>query len=196
MLKSRSCLPPGFAMTKMKRPVERLISRGSKPYRRIEISSTSTRGKGVCCPAIFVMRRHAFVSIEAGDDVTVSDDIKQLVAVSPTSIETKAGLRITNIAGQQTPLPRVEVEEISIRRYGFEPREISRSTGRFILVIANPGGKQDLDFSIHREAGEKLQSMQLPRNQRDWNDSLVLAPGRYVLSEASHPNWLCRINIR
>src|SRR6266404_8241322 len=81
MLKSRSCLPPGFAMTKMKRPVERLISRGSKPYRRIEISSTSTRGKGVCCPAIFVMRRPAFVSIEAGDDGTVSGDIEPPVAV-------------------------------------------------------------------------------------------------------------------
>ncbi len=143
--------------------------------------------------SVVVSTAIAFVSVRTATGGSISPDT---VPASPASIETKAGLRITNIAGQQTPLPRVEVEEISIRRYGFEPREISRSTGRFILVIANPGGRQDLDFSIHREAGEKLQSMQLPRNQRDWNDSLVLAPGRYVLSEASHPNWLCRINIR
>src|SRR6266478_1507184 len=81
MLKSRSCLPPGFAMTKMKRPVERLISRGSKPYRRIEISSTSTRGKEVCCPAILVMGTPNLVSVAPRDAGTVSSDIGQPVAV-------------------------------------------------------------------------------------------------------------------
>src|SRR5260370_25135913 len=99
-------------------------------------------------------------------------------------IETSTGRHVASIASQQNLLPRVEVEEITIRRYGFEPREISRPAGRFILVIANPGGSPDLDLSIQGEAGQRLQSMRLPRNQRDWNDSLVLPPGRYVLTEA------------
>lgn len=103
---------------------------------------------------------------------------------------------VKDTLAQSSLQPRVEVEEITVTLRGFEPSEITRPAGRFLLVIANPSGNQDLDLSISHELGGRLQAFRLLQNQPSWNDSLLLPPGRYVLREPSHPNWSCRIIIR
>lgn len=95
-----------------------------------------------------------------------------------------------------TPGTRVEVEEIAIGPNGFEPAEITRPVGRFILVISIPGGSQDLTLRISNELGSRLNEVRIQQNQMRWADSLLLLPGRYTVTEANHPNWVCNIVIQ
>jgi hypothetical protein len=91
---------------------------------------------------------------------------------------------------------RIEVEEVVVTPTGFDPQKIDRPAGRFILVISNRLIAKDCEFRLQREAGPKLHDVSLKRGEHDWNDSFDLTPGRYVLTEANHPDWICRINIR
>jgi hypothetical protein len=88
----------------------------------------------------------------------------------------------------------VETELITIRPNGFEPAEINRPAGEFILVVENPYG-QTANLVLSREAGERLNEMRSSKEQPDWNDLVDLRPGRYLLTETNHPDWICRITI-
>ena len=46
-----------------------------------------------------------------------------------------------------------------------------------------------------REAGPRINKMQVSREQPNWSDAVDLHPGRYVLTESEHPDWQCRLTI-
>jgi hypothetical protein len=89
----------------------------------------------------------------------------------------------------------LEVETITAGPTGFGPIEISRPKGRFILMVRNKSGAEELSLQLARENGNRLQAKRLTKGQRAWNNFLDLTPGLYVLSEANHPDWTCRIKI-
>jgi hypothetical protein len=128
----------------------------------------------------------------AGSDLFPSEPKKQPVYSVPH------GPAASSIMGSfvENLQARVEVEEVTIRQHGFEPAEITRPVGRLILVVANPGGTNNLSLRLESEVGLRLLEVQVPRERPVWGDSLVLLPGRYLLTEANHPDWVCRINIR
>lgn len=100
----------------------------------------------------------------------------------------------TATAAQQ--VQRVEAEVITIRPIGFEPREITRPKGLFLLAVENRSGLQTVQLRLDREVGgPRLRDVQMPRNRHDWKDAFDLTPGRYVLTEAYHPEWICSITI-
>ena len=90
---------------------------------------------------------------------------------------------------------RVEGEIIAISPHGFEPAEITRPHKHFVLVIDNRSGLPEVNLRIDRERGNRLREARVPRENRHWSDDLDLEPGRYVLSEATHPQWICHITI-
>ena|SRR6266498_2247536 len=90
---------------------------------------------------------------------------------------------------------RVEGEIIAISPHGFEPVEITRPHKHFILVIDNPSGLSEINLRLDRERGNRLREVRVAREKRNWSDDLDLEPGRYVLSEANHPQWICHITI-
>lgn len=89
----------------------------------------------------------------------------------------------------------IEAEVITIRPTGFEPQEISRSKGLFVLAVENRSGLQTIQLRLDRETGARIRDPQIPRNKHDWKDSLDLPPGRYILSEAYHPQWSCTLTV-
>jgi hypothetical protein len=89
----------------------------------------------------------------------------------------------------------LEAEIVTIRPFGFEPAEISRPHGRFILMVDNRSGIGDVELQLNRETGAHLHQVRVPRAEQDWNDVFDLPPGQYVLREAGHPEWSCRITI-
>lgn len=89
----------------------------------------------------------------------------------------------------------LEGEVITLTTNGFEPAEITRPRGRFILMVDNRSGVGDIDLQLNRQTGARLHTVHVPREQQDWNDVLDLEPGSYVLTEAEHPKWNCRITI-
>ena len=98
-------------------------------------------------------------------------------------------------ATQGRPHSNMEAELITVTPNGFEPLEINRPKGSFLLMVQNRSGLPDVAIQLNRKAGPNLRALQLPREQPNWDDVIDLEPGRYVLTEADHPGWSCRITI-
>jgi hypothetical protein len=105
-------------------------------------------------------------------------------------------LSLSSAQNNSTQEPLV-VEELTLRPSGFYPSEIRRPKGKFLLVINNRAGLQEMNIKISREVGsdakEKLKEVKVHKKYLDWNDVLDLQPGDYVVTEASNPEWGCRI---
>jgi len=82
-----------------------------------------------------------------------------------------------------------------MRPRGFEPTEITRPAGRFILVVNNRSWLEEIELRLEREDGNRVREVRRHKNKPDWRDVVDLPPGQYVLKEANHPDWACRITI-
>ncbi len=87
------------------------------------------------------------------------------------------------------------VELITILPTGFEPAEITRPKGRFILAVDNRSELEDCEFEIKRVGGNRLHRVRVPREKLDWRGIVELPAGTYVVTEVNHPDWVCRITI-
>lgn len=95
-----------------------------------------------------------------------------------------------------SPTQPIEAEVIVLRPWGFEPKEISRPPGPFFLALHNLSRLDELDVSLDPESGPRLQAIGVTKNKTRWHQKLTLPPGTYLLREASHPEWVCRITIQ
>ena len=90
---------------------------------------------------------------------------------------------------------RVEVQVITVRPRGFEPSDITRPTGVFLLAVDNRSGLDELHLSLDREGGNRVHEQRVSRKKLDWRGAFDLPPGRYALTEAKNPDWVCTITI-
>ncbi|HEX5705103.1 MAG TPA: hypothetical protein VFX97_18030 [Pyrinomonadaceae bacterium] len=117
-----------------------------------------------------------------------------LIAVVSTLVVTIWLKRGTNSA----PPPRIEVIQITIRPTGFEPSDLQHPSQPFLLSLDNQSGLDNLTLEMYREAGPSLTRIYESKlslrslRKREIQD---LEPGSYVLKEANHPRWACRITI-
>jgi hypothetical protein len=88
----------------------------------------------------------------------------------------------------------VEAEMITLRPAGFEPAEITRPAGRFLLAVSDQTGLEDVRIQLS-EGEKKIHEVRLSGGKRLWRKVVDLAPGEYRLAEASHPEWGCLITI-
>ena len=107
-----------------------------------------------------------------------------------------------NVAQQPsaTPTPeKITAESLTLTQTGFFPPEFSHPKGRFILAINDRTGLPENNFILSRDTGnnkrEKVKDVKVLRHQPDWNDVIDLNPGDYLITEANHPAWECRITI-
>jgi hypothetical protein len=88
----------------------------------------------------------------------------------------------------------LDAEHITLRSTGFEPSEITRPAGRFLLAVDNVTGMGEMSFRLLHHSGARLRDF--PANGRFRLRQVVeLPPGQYALVEVNHPNWACRITI-
>lgn len=102
------------------------------------------------------------------------------------------------IAAPPADPARLESEHITIRPSGFEPAEITRPAGRILLSVNDRSGLDSLDLRLNVENVRRLFEARVPRDTKgrhEWRQVVTLPPGRYVLTEAGHPDWVCRITI-
>jgi len=115
---------------------------------------------------------------------------------SSASVSAGKSEAITPVAAQrQRTIANMEAELVTVTPHGFEPREITRPQGAFLLLIDNRSGLGQVNLHLSREAGAQLLDVPVPREQPNWSEVIALPPGRYVLTEADHPRWLCRLTI-
>ena len=106
----------------------------------------------------------------------------------------------TRIALPTTPLTRAQaanvvVERVALHPYGFEPDEITRPAGPFLLAIDNQAGTADFRFELTTESLQLVHRDSIKRGRAQMQKMLNLAPGKYVLVEANHPKWTCTLTI-
>lgn len=89
----------------------------------------------------------------------------------------------------------MEAELITIVRNGFEPAEIRRPAGKFLLAIDNRSGLREVNLSLVRVAGRSVQELRIRRERPDLRKVVELEPGAYLLTEANHPAWIGRLII-
>lgn len=91
------------------------------------------------------------------------------------------------------PVEELEVELINVLPNGFEPVEIVRPAGRFVLLFDNQSRIQPLEFRLERTGMPVVAAV----DARSKTDSKVLnlPAGEYHVTEASHPNWNLKLTL-
>ena len=98
----------------------------------------------------------------------------------------------TMVQGPQAP---VQAELITITPTGFEPTELTRAKGRFLLAIDNQSGLDEVEFYFEREAGGRVNVPLSRRGKIAWREIVDLTPGTYLLRATNDESWRCRITI-
>jgi hypothetical protein len=57
------------------------------------------------------------------------------------------------------------------------------------------GLQDDLTFRLDRVGGNRLHEARLPKGRLGWRQLVDLPPGRYAVTEADHPDWVCSVTI-
>ena len=104
----------------------------------------------------------------------------------------------------------MEVEIVTLGPDGFEPSQITRSSGVFLLAVDNRAEVEKLKLRLNpvstdgmsngkpsevRVQEPSLLDVTVPKEKRNLDQFVDLPPGNYVLTEAAHPDWVCRITI-
>jgi len=99
------------------------------------------------------------------------------------------------LSQQRQKQARVETELITLQPSGFEPGEIRRPQGAFILGVDNHAGVEAIELQFMRADGQRLNALQSPKRKVSWREVVDLAPGEYLLAVANHPEWTCKVTI-
>lgn len=88
----------------------------------------------------------------------------------------------------------LEGERIMITPAGFEPSEIIRPRGRFLLMVDNRSGLHELTLRLTIN-GQHVREKRFVPGALNWSEILDLPSGTYTVTEADHPDWLLRLTI-
>jgi len=97
-------------------------------------------------------------------------------------------------ARYERPTDGVEAEVLILRPDGFEPNEIKRPAGRFILSVRNRSGLPELSLHLARAGGEKLREVRMPSGKVRHGEPVELPPGQYTLT-SEQTGAVCRITL-
>ena len=101
----------------------------------------------------------------------------------------------THIGRAEADKHRIEPVAITLRPTGFEPTELIRPRGLFLLVVNNRSNNPDIELRLDHESGERQYQERVRGGKLDWRKPLDLRPGRYLLREMNHPQWMCYITV-
>lgn len=96
-----------------------------------------------------------------------------------------------NQAGTEVP----QTELVTVTPTGFEPAEVTRPAGRFILSVENRSGLKEVTLVLRDATGRELLRERVPNEQLDWSGALDIPAGTYLLSEEGHPGWACTLTL-
>lgn len=110
-----------------------------------------------------------------------------------------AGVSSASIPGsRQSRLAPVALPGVAVilTPNGFQPQQLTRPTGKFVLAVVPQIGSLDFSFSFDDGLGRHLRAAQIPSEQPHWADVYDLPPGTYTLRELNHPEWVCQVTIK
>jgi hypothetical protein len=110
--------------------------------------------------------------------------------ISPT----RADEASAQTAPAQNVSPQAPAIPILLKPRGFVPKEISKSAGPYYFAVGNLSGVPEVSLRLEREHGARIQEMNA-RKEKPWRQIVHLTPGTYLITEANHPDWVCRITV-
>jgi hypothetical protein len=116
-----------------------------------------------------------------------------LLLVSATFIW--ARLKAPDSAPGQPEPNQLETEIVTITPTGFEPAQITRPQGRFMLAIDNRSGLDQVGLYLEREKEGRVNVAFSRKGKLAWRDTLDIPPGVYILRAANDESWRCTISI-
>ncbi len=148
--------------------------------------------------ALAVLVLVAMVAFGVGAKESVQSQDNQPPAEMSASAAPKAAT--TQTASSDTPRDQrvreqIGSEVITITRFGFETRQITRPAGRFFLIIENRTNVRGLTLRLTSEAGGRIVDVRQPSDELDWAEEINPPPGRYNLTVAERPELSCRLTI-
>jgi len=90
----------------------------------------------------------------------------------------------------------LEVEVVNIMPDGFEPQQIERPAGPFLLAVTNRSGVDSLNVQIETEQHSRFREKSLPLLTPYWREVIDPPPGKYVITEPNHPEWTLTLVIQ
>ena len=131
----------------------------------------------------------------AEERVATLNDSDRVLASAPARRASTA----RSAAAQGGPNPKLtNVVHIAISPRGFDTKVASLPHAPFFLLVENRSGVGGVSFRLDRmDSGTPVNVRQkdVSREELDYSDFFDLPPGSYLLSEAGHPDWQCRITI-
>ena len=88
-----------------------------------------------------------------------------------------------------------EAEIITVTPAGFEPTEITRPRGPFVLAVDNRSGLDALALYLELENGSRVNTQLTRRGKLAWRELVDFPPGTYLLRAANDETWSCRITL-
>jgi hypothetical protein len=95
----------------------------------------------------------------------------------------------------QSPQTQLETELVTITPAGFEPAQITRPQGRFMLAVDNRSGLDEVALYLERETVGRVNIALSRKGKLAWRETIDLPPGHYVLRAANDESWRCAITI-
>lgn len=113
----------------------------------------------------------------------------------PATSPATAAQPVAEQPSAQSEVRRGEVIPLALHPHGFEPGEVTRPAGDYLVVVTNRSGLRGLTLQLNLEGGGRVREVQLAAGKRRWREVVRLDPGHYVLTVADHPEWVCPITI-
>jgi hypothetical protein len=93
------------------------------------------------------------------------------------------------------PETRITSHLLTLRQRGFDQPEVSWPKGKFFITIDNQTDVSELNLQLDRETGGRVKEAKLKMRKERSLGVFDMSPGVYLLTEAGHPGWVCRIRI-
>ena len=84
--------------------------------------------------------------------------------------------------------------QIQLGGNGFTPAEVQHAAGTFAIMVENSNVEGEYTLRLKNAAGVVIKEVQVQKGSAAW--TVTLSAGEYTLTEASHPQWLCRITVQ
>ena len=84
--------------------------------------------------------------------------------------------------------------QIQLSNEGFSPSEAQHVAGTFAIVVENANVEGDYTLRLKAADGTVVKEVQVQKGSAAW--TVTLTAGEYTLTEASHPQWQCRITVQ
>lgn len=89
-----------------------------------------------------------------------------------------------------------EVVLTTLTSSGFTPAAVTHGAGSFQIVIQNKSNVPTLDLRLNGEASSRWQRQNTLGEVQGWVATVELEAGTYTITEAQHPEWVCRLIVQ